>query len=72
MNTAANRLKIILFAGLDYVVNQHVNTWLAEQPAGVRVVAMEYNYQGTEYHDGEPIAQGEHGILIAYTVGEDA
>ena len=70
MNTQANRLQIILFEGNAPQVAERANAWLAEQPAGARVVALEYNYQGSEFYHGEILYVGEHGILIAYTVDE--
>lgn len=70
MNTSANRLKLILFEGNAPQISDRANAWLAEQPAGVRVVSLEYNYQGSEYLDGAIISVGEHGILLAYTEGE--
>jgi len=71
MNTQANRLKIILFEGDALHVEQRVNAWLAAQPAGVRTVAMEYNYQAPEVGGrGQLLSSGQHGILLSYTFEE--
>jgi len=67
MNTAANRMTIVLFEGNAPEVADRANAWLAEQPAGVRIIDLQYNYQGTEWYEGKPLSVGEHGILLALT-----
>jgi hypothetical protein len=69
MNVQANRLQIIVAEGTSAVVDD-VNRLLCQQEPGIRVVAIEYNYQAPEYYQGVPVAEGRHGILLALTHGE--
>jgi flavin-dependent dehydrogenase len=71
MNTQANRLQIILADGPRQEIADDLNHILREQEPGVRVVAIEYNYQAPEYDArGTAIAEGRHGILLALTRDE--
>jgi hypothetical protein len=70
MNTQANRLRIIVADGIGLDAVNVLNRILSQQAPGVRVVAIEYNYQAPEYHEGKPIAEGRHGILLALTSDE--
>jgi len=71
MNTQANRLHIFVAEGTgDGDVVDSVNRILAQQDPGVRVVAIEYNYQAPEYYLGKAVAEGRHGILVAMTFDE--
>jgi len=72
MNTQANRLQIFLAEGIGPEVADDLNRVLSQQDPGVRVVAIEYNYQAPEYFEGKPVAEGRHGILVALTFGECA
>jgi len=71
MNTQANRLQIFVAEGTGSVTDD-VNRILSQQDPGVRVVAIEYNYQAPEYFEGKVVAEGRHGILVALTFGECA
>jgi hypothetical protein len=71
MNTRANRLQIALFGGERHAVEEEVNVILSQQDAGVRVVAIEYNYQAPEVDGtGKAVAAAQHGVLLALTFAD--
>lgn len=72
MNTAANRLRIILVEGPVGFTADYTNALLARQGPECRVIDIEYNYQAPEVNDkGEMVAPGYHGILLALTGYEE-
>jgi hypothetical protein len=65
VNEAASSIRVRIVSGSRPAVEDAVNAYLYEQPEDVRLVGVEYSYQGPEFNDrGNQVAEPTHGVLL--------